>query len=179
MPGGRSRIQLLNKGFLGPIGDDLPSLVPLMFALIIFFSTFSFTWGIFDRRNLDFNDDLYTLRIARVLKSNGYISGSDNFDMLCKSLGIINLKYRAGITNAETAPDEYTAQTGLDAGINIFEIEFYESDGYTFECTNVEPAEFLTVEGSIDKKIIARIYPIALEDNRVVLPMHLVVIAWK
>ncbi len=196
---------LNRKGFLGPIGDDLPSLIPLLFALVIFFSTFTFAFKVFDDRNQDFDDDLTVLRISRVLKTNGYINSFENFEELCQSLGITHLNFRAGLTNAETAREQYIndylgGNESEYKRLDIFSIKFYTIDegGETkiFECTDVESdpedgidndrdgevdeeRENLTLESAVGKTLITRVYPVVLEDNRIVKPMHLVVIAWR
>ena len=180
---------LNRKGFLGPIGDDLPSLIPLLFALVMFFSTFTFAFKVFEDRNRDFQDDLTVLRIAKVLKTNGYISSYKEFEDLCESLGIVHLNFRAGLTNAETAKDEYI-ESYLGGNedeykrLDIFSVKFYTitnnaGDEKIFECANVEPDKYLTLENSTDKTVITKAYPVVLEDNRIVKPMHLMVMAWR
>ena len=84
-----------SKGFLGPIGDDLPSLIPLIFALVIFFSTFTFAFSVFNEKNSDFQSDLDVLNIARVLKGTSLISSIEDFDKSCATLNITSLKFRA------------------------------------------------------------------------------------
>ena len=70
---------MLNKGFIGPIGDDLPSLIPLLFGLVMFFSTFTMTFSSFDARNTEFGYDVSVMRISRTLQSNSYIYNYNNF----------------------------------------------------------------------------------------------------
>ena len=66
-------LQGCKKAFIGPIGDDIPSLIPIVFALTIFFASFNAALSTFDKKNNGFADDFYALKIARVLRSNGYI----------------------------------------------------------------------------------------------------------
>ena len=86
------------RGFIGPIGDDLPSLIPLLLGLVIFFSTFTFAFNAFDARNADFKDDVAVLRISRTLQSNSYIHSFESFSGLCAQIDVVNIKYAAGIT---------------------------------------------------------------------------------
>ncbi|MBU0662598.1 hypothetical protein KKH30_03150 [Candidatus Micrarchaeota archaeon] len=167
------------KGFIGPIGDDLPSLIPLLFALMIFFSTFTFAFSVFDEKSRAFSRDLKVLEIARVLRSDGYISGAGEFGTLCSSLNIAGLEYSAGITDEfvllEGKKRESEVKTlPAGTGVKFFEIEYYSGDD--FKCTNTDttPADAQESGGHI----VARVYPIAVEDDMVVKPMHLVVIAW-
>jgi hypothetical protein len=184
---------LLNRGFLGPIGDDLPSLVPLLLALVIFFSTFTFAWTVYSDRNKNFENDLEVLNISRILKSGGYVTSYEDFEQKCDSISLVGLKFRAGITNALTARRHFM-QNNLSLnpddsdnllqykGIDIFEQNlFYEnSAGDLFQCSNVSSSQFLSSPSdNFGNPIIVKIYPLVLEDNSTVKPMHLVVIAWE
>jgi len=175
---------VLERGFIGPIGDDLPSLIPLLFGLVMFFSTFTLTFNTFDDRNVQFDDDISIMRISRTLQSNSYIFSHKNFELLCSEIGIVNLDFVAGITEQGTRGED-----GVVVG-SIFEVEFFKNSEGEFMCTNVpldeatltDPARvenFLPLEVAVDRKVVSRIFPIVVEDNKVVKPMHLVVIAWK
>lgn len=169
---------MLERGFIGPIGDDLPSLIPLLFGLVIFFSTFSLTFDAFDARNTEFKDELTVMRISTIMQSNSYIFSHDNFNDLCDGLGLINLNYVAAISNDGT--------TGKQVN-NIFEVSFFRNrENRTFYCSNVDEvsspeqiSDFLSLQEAEDRKIVTRIFPIVLEDEQVVRPMHLFVVAWK
>ena len=173
---------MLNKGFIGPIGDDLPSLIPLLFGLVMFFSTFTLTFNSFDARNIEFNDDIAVMRVSRVLQSNSYIYGYDNFENLCDNLGVVNLDFVAGISSQGTDSSAAIAK-------NIFEIEFFKNDGdEIFYCTNTEAepernepkiSDFISLQEATQTKVVSRIFPIVVEDDKIVKPMHLFVVAWK
>lgn len=203
---------MLNKGFLGPIGDDLPSLIPLLFALLIFFSTFTFSYSVFSQKNAGFEKDIDILNIARVLKGTNYIAGHSDFMESCASLNPTNLKYRAVVTNYFTAPVQYCkthscpsefcanfcsdTQNALEcslAGNNVcpageeqnfkaFMINAFETANSSgaivpFNCESAGNSADL--ETFLSKNVfVSKIYPVVIEDDRVVKPMHLVVIAW-
>ncbi|MCR4335362.1 MAG: hypothetical protein NUV57_02385 [archaeon] len=173
---------MLNKGFIGPIGDDLPSLIPLLVGLVLFFSTFTLTFNSFDTRNTEFNDDIMVMRISRVLQSNSYIYGYDNFTELCEEVGLISLDYVAGISAQATSDIDDNAPPK-----NIFDVEFFENkSGDVFYCTNTGIdssnnliSDFLDLEEATNAQVVSRIFPIVLEDEKIVKPMHLFVVAWK
>lgn len=173
-------IQMLKsvKGFIGPIGDDLPSLVPLLLALVIFFSTFTFSWQVFESRNTGFESDLGALRIARVLKSNSYIASVDEFNDLCDSLIVSDLHFRAGLSDEAT-----NTETGFQ-GFALKTLKFVDLDGEesttddVFVCSNSEEnfSDEKFVEG---KNFLVKIYPVVLEQDKIVKPMHLIVVIWQ
>ena len=171
---------MLSRGFVGPIGDDLPSLIPLLLGLVIFFSTFTLAFSAFDARNTDFRDDIAVLRISRTLQSNSYIYSWENFHQLCSQIDVLNIKYVAGITDkiVQANPDDPPAQ--------LYDLEFFSNGTNRFYCSSTEPSaggktisEFITQKGASERKIVTRVFPIVVEDSKIVRPMHLVVIAWK
>jgi len=188
------------KGFLGPIGDDLPSLIPLIFALVIFFSTFTFAFTVFNQKNSDFQSDLDVMNIARVLKGTNLISSIEDFQKSCATLNITSLKFRAGITNFYSAPENYPLGNDYEESSNpyprnVYNLEFFQTDTNpaegaephkeVIECSNIVSGSTLEQELQNpekyfrDKKLLVRVYPVAMQHNRIVYPMHLVVMAWK
>jgi hypothetical protein len=176
---------LKQKGYIGSIGDDLPSLVPLLFGLMMFFAVFSFTLDLFNEKKLLFDREFEVMRIADGLRYNGYIvelysddSTIASFNNLCSSLIVSRVKYVAGLTNYLTAPLE----SGVPESFDVFSQElYYEGDGSGIGsnlCSNVEFDEFQNVKRKLNTDLIIRIYPVVLEENRVAKPMHLVVVAW-
>lgn len=202
------------RGFIGPIGDDLPSLIPLLFALVVFFSTFAFAFGVFEARSRDFQHDLKALQLAHALKANGYVGSAAEFRERCTSLGISGMKYRAFVTDVyaragATATGAVpgggisaggSQGTGVTAGtqgiadstsgtsstdgtaaepalLDIYGLDAFSLGDAALECTNAE--ERLTNESALQTTVVVKVYPIAVEDNMIVKPMHLVVIAWR
>ena len=178
---------LKQKGFLGPIGDDLPSLVPLIFALIIFFSTFTYAMNSMDSRNDDFDADLATLNIARIMRSNGYITGMDDFKRLCGMINVSGMNYEVALVETELTYDEKYYASYDDPrylGVDIFELRVFDStpdnaddaDASKFSCSNLpELPELIEVE----QRISSRVFPIVLEDAKIAKPMFLVVVTWR
>lgn len=95
-----------SRGYIGPIGDDLPSLIPLIFALAVFFATFSNTLGTFEKKNALFDLDLEVFKIARVLRGNGYYTGVEAFHDACKLVRAKNVYFFAMIVPISENIDE-------------------------------------------------------------------------
>ena len=68
MPKKKIVVNLSQRGFIGSIGDDIPSLIPLTFALVIFFAAFAFAFNAFDQKQNDFDQKFALLRIGQTLK---------------------------------------------------------------------------------------------------------------
>lgn len=168
------------KGFIGPIGDDLPSLVPLLLALTIFFLTFTNAWNSFDLKRGAFESDLSALQVARILRSSSYIAGPDNFYELCSTLNVQKLKYFAGLVDAVRNPEERVRLDFRKPQFIVAAEDKSELKEKPYRCTNLEidPDE---TEPPLpeDKPVLMKVYPVALEENRIVRPTYLVVIAWR
>ncbi|MBI2530455.1 MAG: hypothetical protein HYW05_04915 [Candidatus Diapherotrites archaeon] len=180
------------KGFLGPIGDDLPSLVPLVFALIIFFSTFTYAMNSMDSRNEDFDADLATLGIARIMRSNGYITGYEDFRRLCGNINVSGLNYEVALVETELTYDESNYAGYEDqrfSGVDILDLRIFDSTpnikddeedrkASEFFCSNI-PISELPELIEIGQRLSSRVFPIVLEDAKIAKPMFLVVITWR
>ena len=82
------------KGFLGPIGDDLPSLIPLLFGLAIFFSSFTFAYQAFDAENANFKYAIKSMDLAKTVKSDSFISGYADFRTSCNNISVSGISYK-------------------------------------------------------------------------------------
>jgi len=164
------------KGFLGPIGDDLPSLIPLLFALMIFFYVFTFTWNTFDEGTRAFNDAMAVLRVGNTLKGNNYLSGFEAFEQRCsEAKAIKRVKFMAGLLELSTGPGQPFEGVGLET----MESKFY-SNGETFLCANTDERP-VVANSSLD----TRYFPVALEFKNedtgsfYIRPMLLAVVTWR
>ena len=178
------------KGFIGPIGDDLPSLIPIIFSLVIFFSTFTTSFVAFDEGNTRFDHTIKILKISSEMRGDKYLNSAEEFFDLCDGISVRGVNFQAAIVelNEQGQPFEE------------FELfEFVNDDIGVFEAIDVsncgDPNDFSTcvreklVCASSDKKMfdnseaIMKIFPIAFQDvgneaKFAVRPMLLVVVVW-
>jgi len=68
----------MKKGFLGPIGDDLPSIIALMLAMGIFFSAISYTMNIYNQKIAETETLKGSLEIGRAVMDKGLLTAIDN-----------------------------------------------------------------------------------------------------
>ena len=175
------------RAFIGPIGDDLPSLIPLLFALVMFFSTFTYAFNVFENRNKAFSNDLTVLKISSILKSNGYIETQEAFDRRCVNIGPAAIKYVAVVTNAATAKENFIdvelgGNTSAYVGIDLYDPQPFSITGSSGElfCTNLsEDLADIDIPKFYGIDLIVKVFPVVVEDDKVVKPMHLVVVAWR
>lgn len=175
---------LNKKAFIGPVGDDLPSLIPIMFGLIIFFSVFNHTWMLYNEKDKEFQFGLDIERISSGIKKNSYFSTVSDFKQKCEEASFITLNSKfeiAIIQNKFTSPLE--------------EIDIYDLENIAFDLKSIDssyPGEtkyyYTNSEDKLTIKtqnVQLRIFPVALEiknsDNKFqyVEPMYLVIVIWR
>jgi len=64
----------MKKGFIGPIGDDLPSIISIMLALGIFFSAITYTLDIYNQKKVDSDLLKGSVEIARAIFDKGLLT---------------------------------------------------------------------------------------------------------
>lgn len=71
------------KGFIGAIGDDLPSLIPIFLGLVVFFSVFLSVFNDYNSKNNLFNLNQEAVEISMQLKSDPVIIDHNHFIEKC------------------------------------------------------------------------------------------------
>ncbi len=182
-----------SKGFIGPIGDDLPSLVPIVISLVIFFSIFALTLSTYNSKNALIRQQIEMTSVARELKGDSLILGVDQFNNKCNDLRLKRYPYSfmAGIYSVETelgrVVDDFS-RIGLGE-INPNEADFFKQknslgEETSFFCSYLRAG---ASEFSINKKQYSvRFYPIAVqypievngEQHYLVVPGIMAMIFW-
>ncbi len=180
------------KGYLGPIGDDIPSLIPLVVGLVIFFTAFTHTLNEFNLKTRDFEADKDVLIIANTLKGDSYISDYAEFDTACKGLRVRGLNYTAGIVLASQW-NALAASLGSDAlDLSQVPLLYYPQtippttlSVPVFSCNaGIDNSSPEDTKNELEEVLRVREYsvmalPIAVEETKAVVPATLVVIAWR
>ncbi len=98
------RVALSKRGFIGPIGDDLPSLVPLVISLLLFFSIFTLTLDTYNSKNFFINKQIEMTSAAREIKGDSLILNIDQFMKKCRTVSGKNFPYNfmVGIYGADS-----------------------------------------------------------------------------
>lgn len=72
------------KAFVGPLGDDLPSIFPIVAGVLLFLGTLAYGAGVVDEKNAYFNSRKATLGIAYLLTQKGDTTPME-FQSLCET----------------------------------------------------------------------------------------------
>jgi len=166
------QLKLNFKGYIGPIGDDLPSLIPLVFALIIFFASFYSAVNVYNDKTVDFENDISVVQVSASLRGTGFVSSLQEFNDSCNALNVRQPYFSAGLIP-------------LDKTIDLFNLDaLYIKDSETnklFKCTNADAEKILTEDKArnLNSKIVSRVYPLVMGQNERIVPVKLVVVAWR
>jgi len=180
-----------SKGFLGPIGDDLPSLIPLVFSLVLFFTTFTFAFNSFESRNSYFDDSVNILTISSSLKQGSYILNHAKFLESCKGLSVSRVNFKVALVSL----DDYANGTGPFDTIKRIDIERLDDLAYFVSNPPNDPNAldknvFVCSNSSKQPKnnsnnLLLKFYPVTLETHEfesiagfAVKPMLMVVVTW-
>ena len=71
---GLTRIRLGSRGFVGPLGDDLPSIFPIVAGIILFISTISFAGGLAADKNSYLDVRKAALSISYLATEKGFVT---------------------------------------------------------------------------------------------------------
>ncbi len=177
-----------NRGYLGPIGDDIPSLIPILVGLVTFFSAFTFTLNEYNTRSSSFNADRDTLVIANALKGDSYIATPAEWNIACRGLRVRGLNYASGIV--ESSEWERIATSAEEEEIpRLAEMvdHFHSLEGTSLQCAiglpSLEENPLILKEEMVDilenRPFVVLAFPVALQVEYAVVPATLVVITWK
>jgi hypothetical protein len=180
----RNKQRMNARGYLGPIGDDIPSLIPIVVGMITFFSAFSFTLNEYNQRSASFAADRDTLIIANSLKGDSYLSSFVEFDTACRGLRVRGLNYVAAVVesnqwnaillDAQQDPNSHQLSFVADHVFTIGNTPLSCSRGIDSPFTSVEFGEILK-----NNQYVVLSLPVALEIPTAVVPGTLTVITWR
>ncbi|MFH0970710.1 MAG: hypothetical protein V1776_04605 [Candidatus Diapherotrites archaeon] len=172
-----------SRGYLGPIGDDIPSLIPILVGLITFFAAFTFTLNEYNARATSFSADRDTLIVANALKGDSYIATPNEFENACKGLRIRGLNYAAGIV--ESSEWEKIKKEAEDTGLpnlGVMANHFFAMQGKSLQCSaGIEsPLTELGLSDIIqNRSFVVLSFPLAIQVDYAVVPATLVVMTWR
>lgn len=193
----KTGVKMSQRGFIGSIGDDIPSLIPLTFALVIFFSAFAFAFNAFDQKQTDFDQKFALLRIGQTLKGDNLIENYAKWETLCKNVEVKNFKYRAVVFKIITGTDKFSdfqffkemqgtslctnANLGTNCQPPIFQYGLNQNgpdQKLVCESSPLDPEELL-LENAPSYNLLRINFPVAINDNGVIRPAVLAVAVWK
>lgn len=155
------------KGFIGAIGDDLPALIPIIIAILIFLTVFTNTLVTYDQKNFELRKQIELSSISRTIKSDSLILDFEQFEDNCRlsRLKRSNYNYMVGIYENSKLDDGGT-QDIINDFISASQSEFFEpfifdDEGNYFFCS------YRKVGGSRfsinTQNYLIRFYPVAMQ----------------
>jgi len=201
-----SKAFLRNKnGFLGAIGDDLPSLVPIFFSLLIFFSTLSFVFITLSDRNAYLETYFESISVSKEALGSSFFSDYNNFLDNINSINtteklIVGLINDPGLLADNLAEKEMFVQSAIIDGKEEFmlpnSIEQNNGDAHCTidNCFSMFPSPahnyyFYSNEYELNDSIdlykifknndpFLYLYPVALSTNQGVVNVYMYVLVW-
>ncbi|MEK6902719.1 MAG: hypothetical protein AABX02_03995 [archaeon] len=182
--------KLHSRGYIGPIGDDIPSLIPIIVGLITFFGAFTYTLNEYNHRSQTFAADRDSLVIANALKGDSYLATYSEFASACKGLRVRGLDYFAGVIDshqweeiAKQANSDQLNKLSLIAD-HLYPLADLSNPGTSqpLLCSHGLPSPPTSDDLALiidNRQFIVLSFPVAVESPLAVVPATLVVITWK
>jgi hypothetical protein len=82
-----------SKGFIGPIGDDLPSLIPIVVSLVLFFTIFALTLTTYNSKNIFIEKQMNMTSVAREIKGDSLFLDVSQFQSRCSAIQVKKYPY--------------------------------------------------------------------------------------
>lgn len=188
------------KGFIGPIGDDLPSLIPIVVSLLLFFTIFSVTLNAYNSKNSEIAKQTLMISASREMKGDSIILDYTQFQDRCDRIKLRYYPYSFMIAVYPTGGINSSGE--LETILENFTNMGVNTDG-TLDLSSVDVNKIV---GEINAKYVCgykkkmgtnfsgktrsyflRYYPIAVQINQyisskdyvVIIPAVMAVIVWE
>jgi len=172
------------KGYIGAIGDDLPSLIPLFIGLTIFFAVFLNTYNVY--RN---NTDLYSLRndainISGIIKEEPLISDQNQFLKSCARVNT-NYQWNAFVTPFDLNAEKYKGLNLSDLGDDNILLKHWRETGDPPRKLACNPEGLPTyglpeLKSALENKDVTIFkFPITVQQELFAEPAWLYIAVWK
>ncbi len=169
------------KGFIGAIGDDLPSLIPIFMGLVIFFAVFLGVFNSYNAKNKVYNINQEAIEISMQLKSDPVIVNYNHFLEKCGKIKTTK-HWDAFLVDLPLDTEYYESISINDISDNGYEnfviknIDEFNMDNY-YIC-NIDQ-DLLDELKDPNKRIINYLYPVTLQrDNGYTTPARLYILIW-
>ncbi|MBI5229673.1 hypothetical protein HY991_06195 [Candidatus Micrarchaeota archaeon] len=152
----------MRKGFVGPIGDDIPSIFPIIAGVMLFLGTVVYATNAIESKNRELDIRRTTLGLAYIATEKGFINPTD-FDSRCQNIS----RPYADRQHIKFAIVVKKFCKAINVNTNVFSAEADAStDGRGFDCTNDQTklSTMASDPSKVPKDIIILNYPIAVQD---------------
>ncbi len=155
------------KGFIGSIGDDLPSLIPIFLGLVVFFSVFLGVFNDYNAKNRVYTLNQEAVEISMQLKSDPVIVDYDHFIEKCNEINTPK-NWNAFLVDLPQDTEDFKSIT-LEDIYNDYQNNVIKITDPTFDSENYficnEDPENLDQLKDTSKNIINFLYPVVLQNQ--------------
>jgi len=178
------------KGFIGPIGDDLPSLIPIVVALLLFFTIFSVTLNTYNTKNSFIRKQTSLINIAREMRGESLILDVSQFFDRCQAVTSRSYSYNFMIGVYPSNYDNINGVVADFAESKVYDVplasdNFLKQEGIPYFCGYVRPGSFQFASDSGNQRKISyslRFYPVAVQQKvgeyYIIIPGIMALVVW-
>ena len=189
-------MKIFEKGFIGAIGDDLPSLIPIVFALLIFFTIFTTTLSTYNGENARVSTEIGMLSVARTLKGDSLLLNLSQFQTRCADVRVQSYPYNFMIAvykadkDLDTVMEDFieTSISNEEYSKNFLTGPVGDDPEGTYFCgyKKIGSKDFGDTRSGSREEYILRYYPIAIQtqvtiggkDYYIIIPGIMAMVIW-
>ena len=177
------------KGFIGPIGDDLPSLIPIVSALLLFFMIFTLTLNTYNQKNSALRKQIELISVSKQLRGESIIIDFDEFNGKCDDIKLKKYYYNFMIaiydidSDLKTVVDDFRGSVISDEDYSDNFLKDTSGNVYFCGYKKTGSSEF----GNKKPNYLLRYYPVAIQVKKhvkdgevyVILPALMAMVVWE
>ncbi|GEM_PF-4550994 len=174
------------KGYIGPLGDDFPSIFPIALGLMIFFSTIYVAYSAYQSKE----DYVQTMRanimISRAVRYQIYFD-EDYWDFACDLASALKTNYAVHL--AMWLEEEEETWRGTTTGVVNFGYNNYalcpkysglSSNFWRGQSSGGQPDPYAVIADKTKNRVITIMtYPVLYTTDEGNKPVRLVVVTWR
>lgn len=173
------------KGYIGSIGDDLPSLIPLFLGIVLFFAVFISTYNVYTQNTSLYSIQDEALRIALILKEEPVIIDHDFYTNLCNKVNtsynwtafLVDIDINFSNNQPITLSTLKAEKNNIIEDQSIAYEKLPEEDSKQFVCGNYN--DFLDISDTRHIKLINYMFPLTRQQEVNSTPVKLYVVIWS
>jgi hypothetical protein len=165
------------KGYIGAIGDDLPSLIPLFLGIVLFFAVFISTYNTYRSSTDVYSSQNEALRIANILKEEPIIIDYSFFEKICNKVDT-KYKWTAFLVPIDLNYSRNSLVSISDLQNNGHENIILKENSYYFKCGDFE--DFLDLQTQRGTStVINYMFPLTVQKEVNVMPVKIYIAIWE
>ncbi|MCD6414625.1 MAG: hypothetical protein J7L23_03275 [Candidatus Diapherotrites archaeon] len=171
----------MRKGYIGPLGDDFPALLPIALGLLMFFSAISLAYAIHDAKSTTVNLMRANVMISRSIREDVHFTREYWTGEACSKMNNTAVNYGVKVA-MRIVMSNYTYYS--TTGSSSIEIPSNKTEDSVMLVNSSGGSRAVCPLGAqwedyVPASGLAMSYPVVVDSQGQILPATLVVVTWQ